>query len=116
MIYAFKCMTCGARFDSQSRFNSKCPECLNSSVKRDYTTVQFGVQAFRPHFNHAVGSYVTSSRQFDDILKIRGEQAGSSFSRIDPGDVEQIRSHDDILDTQMRTITDRGINPSSLTE
>jgi len=113
-VYSYKCRDCGARFDYTSRFINQCPECLNRNVGRDYSTVQIGQSAFQPHFNHAVGSYVTSSRHFDDMLKIRGEQNGSELTRIDPGEVDAIRSHDDILDTQMRTIVDNKINPADL--
>jgi putative FmdB family regulatory protein len=114
--YSYRCRTCGARFDSNTRSLTSCPSCLGRNIVRDYSSVQIGVSAFKPHFNHAVGAYVSTSREFDDMLKLRSEENGSQITRIDPGEVEPIRSHDDILDTQARTIHDRGINPSSLTE
>lgn len=112
--YAYRCRVCGERFDSTSRFIEQCPACLNRSVGRDYSTVQIGVQAFQPHYNHAVGAYVTSSKHFDETLRIRGEQAGSHFTRIDPGEAPVPATDTEILETQARTIHDRNINPADL--
>jgi predicted nucleic acid-binding Zn ribbon protein len=116
MIYAYKCNVCGARIDSGSRHLTTCPECLNISLRRDYSSVQFGSAAFTPHFNHAVGSYVSSSRQFDDLLRIRGDEAQATYTRVDPGDVPQPSKEDHILETQARTIRDRNIDPATLVE
>lgn len=60
------------------------------------------------HFNFALGQYVKSSRDFDEKLKIAGEEAGTTFSRVDPGDVPRPTQDDEMFDTQMRTLTDRG--------
>lgn len=114
MIYAYKCRVCGARVESTSRSLTTCPECL-SSLGRDYSSVQIGVRAFKPHYNHAVGSFVSSSKDFDQQLRIKAEQAGSSYTRVDPGDAPTPSTDTEILETQMRTITDRQINPSTLT-
>jgi hypothetical protein len=84
------------------------------SLKRDYSTVQIGQRTFRPHFNHAVGAYVSSDRQFNNLLSLRGEQAGTTFSRVDPGDIPRPTSDDYIFDDQQRTIMDRHINPADL--
>lgn len=116
MIYAFKCRSCGERFDRMTREVAfDCPACGSIEVRRDYSTVQLGVSAFKPHFNHAVGAYVDSSRKFDDLLKIRGEEAGSTFSRIDPGEAPTPSTDTQIFETQAKTIRDRGLNPSDLT-
>lgn len=73
-----------------------------------------GVGAFRPHFNHAVGGYVTSSREFDNLLKLKAEQAGTTYTRVDPGDVPQPTHDTEVLDTQAKTIHDKRINPKDL--
>jgi hypothetical protein len=114
MMYAYKCRICGARFDSTSRHLTSCPECLNRNIGRDYSSVQFGGGLFKPHFNHAVGSYVSSSRDFDEKLKIKGEEAGTTFGRLDPGDQPRPTVDDHIFDTQMKTIRDNNIDPGSL--
>lgn len=114
-MYAFKCKGCGERFDRLTREVAfDCPSCGGVEVKRDYSTVQLAVSAFKPHFNHAVGAHVSSSRQFDDLLKVRGEEAGSTFSRIDPGEAPTPSSDTEILETQARTIRDRNIDPRTL--
>lgn len=74
-----------------------------------------GMGSFRPHFNHAVGSYVSTSREFDEQLKLAGERTGNVYTRVDPGDVPQPSHDTDILETQARTIRDRNINPTELT-
>lgn len=114
MIYAYRCDVCGAPFDTNTRFSTQCPECLNTGVRRDYSSVQIGVTPFQPHFNHAVGAYVSSSRQFNDLLSAASEKAGSSYTRVDPGDVPRPTKDDAIFDTQARTIRDRHINPEDL--
>ena len=116
MMYAYKCRSCGARFDSPSRSLTSCPECLGRDLGRDYSSVQFGPSAFQPHFNHAVGAYVSSSQEFDDMLKVRSEEAGSTISRIDPGDMPRPTADDGIFDTQARTIREKNIDPASLVE
>ena len=116
MMYSYKCNVCGARFDGTSRFLNQCPECLNREVRRDYSTVQIGVRAFKPHFNHAVGSYVSTSKEFDQLLRLKAEQAQSTYTRLDPGDTPTPTVDTQIFDDQMKTITDRGINPSTLVE
>lgn len=115
MMYAYKCRVCGACVDSTSRNLTTCPECLSMALRRDYTSVQVGMGAFRPHFNHAVGAYVSSSRQFDDLLKAHSESNGSELTRVDPGDVPTPSHDTEILETQARTIRDKNINPAELT-
>jgi hypothetical protein len=113
MMFAYKCRLCGTRVESSSRSLTSCPNCLGS-LGRDYSSVQFGRPAFRPHFNHAVGAYVESSQQFDDLLAHHSERNGSPITRVDPGDVPEPKRDTDILDAQARTIRDRNINPLSL--
>ena len=84
------------------------------ALGRDYSSVQIGMGAFRPHYNHAVGRYVSSSHDFDEQLKIRAEQAQSTYTRIDPGEAPTPSSDTEILETQMKTITDKRINPDDL--
>jgi len=116
MMFAYKCNVCGARIDSTSRSLTTCPECLNMALRRDYSSVQIGTRAFKPHFNHAVGAYVRTDREFDDLLRIRGDKAGSSYTRVDPGDVPTPSADDYILDDQARTIRDKNIDPTTLVE
>jgi len=85
------------------------------ALRRDYSSVQIGVGAFRPHFNHAVGSYVTTSRDFDEQLKAHSERNGAAITRVDPGDMPTPSHDTEILETQARTIRDKGINPAELT-
>ena len=113
-MFAYKCNVCGARIDSSSRNLTTCPECLSMALRRDYSSVQMGVGGFRPHFNHAVGHYVSSSREFNEQLKLAGEKAGTAYTRVDPGDMPQPVQDDHILESQARTIHDKKIDPTTL--
>lgn len=83
-------------------------------LRRDYSTVQVG-RFFQPHYNHAVGAYVRSNREFNDLLRSRGDALETVYTRVDPGDVPQPTTDDAILETQARTIRDKRINPAELT-
>jgi hypothetical protein len=50
------------------------------------------------------------------LLRQRAEAGQSTYTRVDPGDVPAPSTDTEILETQMRTVTDRGINPSTLVE
>lgn len=113
-VFSYKCRNCGHKWDATSRALTNCPACLSNNIGRDFSSVRIGSNTFQPHFNHAVGAYVSSSREFDDMLKIRGEEAGSDYTRIDPGDMPRPTKDDHIFDTQAKTIRDRNINPADL--
>lgn len=64
--------------------------------------------AGQEHFNFALGQYVKSDRDFDEKLKIAGEAAGTTFTRLDPGDQPRPTTDTEMFDTQMRTLTNKG--------
>lgn len=111
-MYEWKCPECKTVYESNNREFG--PDCCSVPTRRYYGSVQLGVSTFKPHFNHAVGEYVSSSRHFDDALKRAGEVAGSEYTRLDPGDQPRPTTDDHIFDTQAKTIRDRGIDPASL--
>jgi hypothetical protein len=90
------------------------PQCFGCRIKH----VQIrSTPAFQPHFNHSVGRYVSSSRDFDEALHVGAEEANSSYTRIDPGDFASITPDRDteIIETQARTHRDMGLTPPSTT-
>lgn len=107
-FYAYRCRHCGWTGDTQHRDDGViCPNC-DLVAKRDYSTVQIGT-SFKPHYNWATGQYVSTSREFDDALKRKGEEAGAEYTRIDPGDHPgPPTDSDEILDTQLRTMSKKG--------
>lgn len=113
--YGYRCRECGTPRDSQLRDDTQPCDCGGVS-RRDFSSVRFGVSAFQPHFNHAVGAYVNSDREFSDMLKIRAEQntvrtgAEHSYVRVDPGDLPTPTKDDHMFETQAKTIADKGIN------
>ena len=87
------------------------PTCFGCKIK----TLQLRPStAFQPHFNHAVGAYVTTEQQFKDTLSRRAEentiQTGTyhNYEMRDPGELTQTPypDHDDILNTRARIIHD----------
>ena len=79
---------------------------------RDYSSVHFGPGSFTPHFNHSVGAYVRNSRDFDEKLKIAGEKAGSTFTRLEPGEMPRPTKDDAIFETQAKLLHDKGFTDS----
>lgn len=99
-LYSYRCDACGF-FDSTSRANAApCPNC-GLSGRRNWA-FRRGNQAFKPHFNHAVGQFVESDQQFREALKRGGGEAESSYAPVYPGDIAP-RGDTDILETQART-------------
>lgn len=116
MIYVYRCRECQTVIELPARADSTtCPAC-GCRAGRDYSSVQFNQAAVKPHFNHAVGDWVTSSRDFDEKLKMAGERAGTTYTRIDPGDSPSPGGTADeqaILETQAKTLRDKGLMSDS---
>lgn len=71
------------------------PTCRNNCFGCKLRTLQFAAApAMQPHFNHSVGQYINSDREFRDALK-RSSERNSIATGIDhdyqpryPGDTE----------------------------
>jgi hypothetical protein len=89
------------------------PDCFGCKIRM----VNLHVPAFRPHFNHAVGRYVSSSRDFDEALARGAEEQNTSYSRLDPGDYESITPDSDTeaIESSRRAYRDAGLTPGSPT-
>lgn len=85
--------------------NVTCPVHSETAQRRWFVNRSKG---FGEHFNFALGQYVKSDRDFDEKLKIAGEEHGAVYTRIDPGDAARPSDGDEIYDTQMRTLTEKG--------
>ena len=81
-----------------------CPGCR-------YKTIQFSPLTFQPHFNHSVGAYVNTDREFRDELKRCSERnsiATGTDHNYEPrynGDLKPITSADSVLDTRARNLS-----------
>lgn len=71
-LYEWKCKRCGT-ISTSMVYGEKpdCQLCGNTVEQRIYSF--FAPVSFQPHWNSAVGAYVTSQRDFDDKLKALGE-------------------------------------------
>lgn len=104
--YLYTCKSCGAsQISNFAADNTTCLQCSGFAQRKWNVNL---TPPFTPHYNHSVGAYISSSREFDDALKHRSEQAGTSFSRIDPGEAPRPQSDDGVFDTQLKTLTDKG--------
>lgn len=74
-VYEFRCRSCGATKESLSRNPTPC-NC-GDIFRRVFS---FSTSTDLPaHFNHSVGSYVSNSRQFNDALKQKSDEASEHF-------------------------------------
>lgn len=106
-MYHYSCRSCHRSTTTDVRADNLGPCICGNGIQQRRWSVNYPAP-FTPHFNHSIGSYVTSSRDFDEKLKARGEESGTTFSRLDPGDMPRPTTDDGIFDTQMKTLTDRG--------
>ena len=105
-FYAYVCAG-GHPISSQRRADRIwCPDHEQYAQRR--WVVNTTPSGFQPHFNHSIGQYVTSSRDFDEKLKIASEQNGTTLTRLDPGDQPRPTRDDGIFDTQAKTLRDKG--------
>lgn len=83
-VHRWRCRNCNTRIDAPGTL--PCPVC-GLIMTKDWTAIQIRpTPAFQPHFNHAVGKYVSNSREFDEALRRGSEAQNTTYSRIDPGD------------------------------
>lgn len=110
-VYSFICKNCGVLIDAPGEL--PCPVC-GLIMKKNWRAVQLrGAPAFQPHFNHAVGRYVSSSRDFDEALRRGAEEQNTTYNRIDPGDYKSIEptTHTEALEVSAKVKRDRGLTP-----
>ena len=90
-IYEFRCRECGNTSDSRSR---EIRPCLCGGVLRRVFHANIAA-SFHPHFNHSLGRYVSSERDFSDGLK-RASEANSLATGTDhnyvPADITDMRA------------------------
>lgn len=120
MIYAYRCRSCGLAFDSNTRDDPYPCHVCGGLIKRDYSTVQLSTPTFKPHFNHAVGQYVSNTRQFSDALKVTSDMNSEAtgmdhhYVRVDPGDVPRPDTATEAFEVRSKFIRDNNINERTL--
>ena len=117
-IYQFRCRECGSERESQSREIVSCA-CGGVSRRVFHANIASG---FRPHFNHSVGRYVTSQRQFNDALK-HASDANSlttgtdhNYQPVDITDPRACGATDEGLEHTAKVKRDSGVTPPSTTK
>lgn len=116
-VYEYRCRGCGVVRESELRDDNQPCSCGELS-RRVYGFRQ--AAGLQPHFNHAVGRYVTNNRDFNDALKERSEVQSlrtgidSNYVRVDPGDMAEPTKDTEIFETRDRMIRDNNIDVSKL--
>ena len=86
----------------------------DAQLKRYFGSVQLPRNggAFQPHFNHSVGKYVSSARDFTDQLKRAGDEQSErtgithSYVPVMPGDVPQPKESTEVFETRNKIVRD----------
>jgi hypothetical protein len=116
IAYPYRCRSCGRTQDSSERTAAILCVCGDAMI-RDYRSVTLRPPVFRPHWNHAVGRYVETSRDFDEALRRGAEEQNTTYTRIDPGDYESITPSGDTqsIEDQAKAHRDVGLTQSKQT-
>lgn len=101
--YQFRCPSCRAVYSLQGSIHDDiperrpCPRCNFNGSHRDYSFNH--TPSFQEHFNHSLGRYVNSNREFRDGLKIQSaemsERMGQNvdFQPLSPSEMAEASSH-----------------------
>jgi hypothetical protein len=111
-LYEFKCPTHGTV--STTMEYGVVPDCelCKSSMKRVYSF--YVERSFVPHFNMSVGRFVNNQTEFNDALKVAGEEATlrtdilHNYVAMEAGDAAAFGQSDDDLAS---TADAQGHNP-----
>lgn len=117
MIYEWKCRSCGVVIENDIADSSTRVICsCGSEMKRLYTSVQINASSpFQPHFNHSVGEFVSSRRDFENQLKRKSEQQSErtgidhNYQPVLPGDMPQPKKDDAIFEERNKHVRDKNL-------
>lgn len=118
--YTYRCEPCLTNYDliqkmADRRLCPPCPQCGGSTL----LTIS-GVRFLRstaqsePHFSHATGQVVTSTRDLEEQLKAMNDEKGTHYVLADPNDKEYFGVTDEGMDATERRQTDTGERESTL--
>lgn len=84
-LYEYACRTCGHSEDRLQRdLSITCPDCSSPLYRQwGFNTAE----SFQPHFNHAVGQFVSSKQEFKDALSRGGDSHNTTYSMVEAGDM-----------------------------
>lgn len=117
MIYEWKCKNCQT-IHELSVYSSSTPiQCsCGGELKRFFGSVQLNTSsAFKPHFNHSVGEYVSNERDFRSALARKADEnslrtgTDHHYVPIMPGDMPQPKQDTEIFETRNKIVKDKGL-------
>lgn len=123
-IYAYKCRTCGQRYESEERANVLHVECQTldcmGAPTRDYSGIQVN-RGMKEHWNPSVNAPVTSEKDYATKLRISGEQytektgIETRYVPVDWSDTKALGITEEGLDaTNKRRVDVEGLPPIRL--
>ena len=115
-IYAYRCRTCGAEVDSETRTSvlGACPNCPGE-LRRSYQVSMEKI--VHGHYSPTVSAYVSGNRDFDEKLKRESERISiyqgteARFERIDPSDKSALGVTEQGIDSSNRIRRQQGLPP-----
>lgn len=98
-LYSLRCWDCGSEIDRYAPMtspkSSTACSCGSVMVRRYTPPATLRSQTFEPHYNHSVGAFVQSRRDFTDALKRGSDEASEvtgvthNYRPADPRDIPQ---------------------------
>lgn len=110
-VYEFVCPTCKTLYEFLSRDQKRCPRD-GTALRRKFSFS--APKLFEPHFNHAVGRYVTSAADFRAALSEASDKATETtgiehnFVPVDYREVKANLPNEDGLYEQQKARVDNG--------
>jgi hypothetical protein len=111
--YQFKCRSCNAVYTLEASIHDDlpemrpCPRCNFNGSHRDYSFNH--TPSFAEHFNHSLGRYVSSHREFTDGLKI---QSAEMSERMNYNVDLQPLSPSEMAEASAHGVTEEGLYES----
>lgn len=95
--YNYRCNGCNRLFASETRADAtRCPDCQGMAPRKFTFNVSMSM---KEHWNTAVGSYVSNSRELDDQFKRKSEEQSvrtgieHEYVRVDQADMQDASAH-----------------------
>lgn len=101
--YQYRCPSCSAVYTLEASITTDlperrpCPRCHFNGSHRDYSFNH--TPSFTEHFNHSLGRYVNSNREFKDGLKLQSAEMSERMGMnvdlqpLSPSEMAEASSH-----------------------
>lgn len=113
MIYEFRCLSCGEKFDHQLPMDApkeaNCPKC-GGTGKRLYSLFQISMDSTQEGFDIGLGKFVRTKRDVRDAQKEINFKTGSNIETISIKDLDNkpkpvTKSYDTVTEEACRILS-----------